>query len=113
LSPGERTFDRWFDTTAFARPPKGSPGNAPKDVFRGPGINNWDASLFKNFPLGSEKRVVQFRGEFYNAFNHTQYSSVNTTARFDTTGKQTNLQFGQVTATRSPRVIQFALTLRF
>jgi hypothetical protein len=97
----------------FARPPKGSPGNAPKDVFRGPGTNNWDLSLFKNFPLRSEKRVVQFRGEFYNAFNHTQYSGVNTSARFDTAGKQTNTQFGQVTATRSPRVIQLALTFRF
>ena len=39
---GERTFDRWFDTKVFARPPKGNAGNAPKDVFRGPGTNNWD-----------------------------------------------------------------------
>jgi hypothetical protein len=57
--------------------------------------------------------MVQFRAEFYNAFNHTQYSGVNNAARFDTAGRQTNLQFGQITATRSPRVIQFALTLRF
>ena len=113
LPAGDRTFDRWFDPTVFARPLKGSPGNAPKDVFRGPGTNNWDLSLFKNFPLRSEKRVVQFRGEFYNAFNHTQFASVNSAARFDTTGKQTNTQFGQITATRSPRVIQLALTFRF
>ncbi len=113
LSSGERTFDRWFDTAAFARPPKGSPGNAPRDVFRGPGTNNWDLSLFKNFPLGGEGRIVQFRSEFYNAFNHTQYSGVNTAARFDTAGRQTNTQFGQITATRSPRVIQLALTFRF
>jgi hypothetical protein len=113
LPRGERSFDRWFDTTAFARPPKGDAGNAPKDVFRGPGTNNWDCSLFKNFPIRSERRMVQFRAEFYNAFNHTQYSGVNTAARFDTAGKQTNAQFGQVTATRSPRVIQFALTFRF
>jgi hypothetical protein len=38
---------------------------------------------------------------------------VNTSARFDTTGKQTSTQFGQITATRSPRVIQLALTFRF
>jgi len=113
LSSGDRTFNTWFDNTVFARPPKGSPGNAPKDVFRLPGTNNWDASLFKNFPIFSERRIVQFRAEFYNAFNHTQYSGVNTTARFDTAGRQTNTQFGQVTATRSPRVIQFALTFRF
>jgi hypothetical protein len=113
LGRGDRNFDRWFDTTVFARPPKGNSGNAPKDVFRGPGTNNWDCSLFKNFPIRSEKRIVQFRAEFYNAFNHTQYSGVNATARFDTAGKQTNAQLGQVTATRSPRVIQFALTFRF
>ena len=57
--------------------------------------------------------MVQLRAEFYNAFNHTQYSAVNTAARFDTAGNQTNAQFGQVTATRSPRVIQLALTFRF
>jgi hypothetical protein len=113
LGSGDRTFARWFDTSVFARPAKGDAGNAPKDVFRGPGTNNWDASLFKNFPLRAEKRILQFRAEFYNAFNHVQYSSVNTAARFDTTGKQTNTQFGQVTATRSPRVIQLALSLRF
>jgi hypothetical protein len=39
--------------------------------------------------------------------------SVNTEARFDTTGKQTNTQFGQITATRSPRVNQLALTFSF
>jgi hypothetical protein len=64
LSVGQRTFNGWFDTTVFARPPKGSPGNAPKDVFRLPGTINWDASLFKNFPLWSERRMVQFRAEF-------------------------------------------------
>ena len=57
--------------------------------------------------------MIQFRAELYNAFNHTQYSGVNTAARFDTAGRQTNAQFGQVTSTRSPRVIQFALTFRF
>jgi hypothetical protein len=113
LPRSERSFARWFDTSAFARPPKGDPGNAPKDVFRGPGTNNWDGALFKNFPLGSERRFLQFRGELYNTFNHTQYSSVNTAARFDTAGRQTNVQFGQVTGTRSPRVIQLALTFRF
>ena len=63
--------------------------------------------------MGSEKRILQFRGELYDAFNHTQYSSVDTGARFDTTGKQVNTRFGQVTATRLPRVIQLALTFRF
>ena len=57
--------------------------------------------------------MLQLRAELYNTFNHTQYSGVNTAARFDTSGNQTNAQLGQVTATRSPRVVQLALTLRF
>jgi hypothetical protein len=67
--------------------------NAPKNIFRGPGINNFDISLFKNFHLAESLRG-QFRLEAYNAFNHTQFSSVNTNAQFDpATGAQTNLAF--------------------
>ncbi len=51
LSRGERSFDRWINTTAFARPAQGDFGNAPRAVFRGPGINNGDFTLMKNFPL--------------------------------------------------------------
>lgn len=93
--------------------PKGSFGNAPEDVFRGPGINNWDISLFKNSRLRSEKRLVQFRAEAYNAFNHSQWSSVNTAARFDPSGNQTNTLFGTVTAARPARLVQLALRLQF
>ena len=44
----------------------------------GPGINNWDLSITKRFPLFREGRYVQFRTEMFNAPNHTQYSGVNT-----------------------------------
>jgi hypothetical protein len=110
---GERTMLRWFDTSVFARPGMNDVGNAPKDVIRGPGRNNWDVTLFKNFPVKSEQRVLQFRWEFYNVFNHTQFSGVNTTAQFDATGKQVNGLFGTATAARSPRVMQVSLRLRF
>lgn len=109
----ERQFLRFFDPTVFARPPKGSAGNAPKDVFRGPGIANWDISVFKNFPLFRESRYLQFRAEAYNALNHTQFAGVNTTARFDAAGNQVNTQFGQVTSTRQPRIMQLSLSIRF
>lgn len=110
---GERTFNRWFDPTVFSRPARGDFGNAPKDVFRGPGINSWDISLFKNFPVFSESKLIQFRAEFYNMFNHTQFSSVDSTARFDAAGNQVNTRLGQVTGARSPRVIQLALSFKF
>jgi hypothetical protein len=113
LPHGERTMLGWFDTTVFKRPGMNEIGNAPKDVIRGPGRNNWDVTLFKNFPVKSEQRVLQFRWEFYNVFNHTQFSSVNTSAQFDLTGKQVNGLFGTATAARSPRVMQVSLRFRF
>jgi hypothetical protein len=114
LSHGERGLLRMFNTAAFALPAKGDPGNAARMMVRGPGVNNWDMTMFKNFPLRSEQRSVQLRWEFYNLFNHTQFSSMNTTARFDpATGAQTNGQFGQATAARTPRMMQVSLRFRF
>lgn len=106
-------FLQWFNPTAFARPARGDFGNAPKDVIRLPGTHNWDFSFFKNIPLKSESRFLQLRWEIYNAFNHTQYSGVDTTARFDANGNQVNTRFGQVTSARSARVMQGSLRFTF
>jgi hypothetical protein len=108
-----KTFDRWFNTAAFGRPAQGSFGNAARELFRGPGFNNWDINIAKKFPLWSEPRYLEFRSEFYNAFNHTQYLAVDNNARFDPSGSQVNTRFGQVVAARPPRYIQFALRLFF
>ena len=113
LPHGQRKFEKWFETSVFRRPPRGDYGNAPKDVFRLPGVNNWDLSLFKKFPVKGEERYFQFRWEMYNAFNHTQYSDVDATARFDPQGNQVNARFGQVTSARSPRVMQGSLRFTF
>lgn len=112
LGRGERSFSKWFNTAAFAAPGVGNFGNAPRDVFRGPGINNSDFTLFKNFPI-REKARLQFRAEMYNVFNHTQWSGVDNNARFDAAGNQVNGQFGQVTSARLERQLQFALRLEF
>ncbi len=106
-------FVQWINPTVFARPARGDFGNAPKDVFRNPGTHNWDFSLFKNIPLKSESRYLQFRWEMYNAFNHTQWSGIDTTARFDVADNQVNARFGQVTAARGARVMQGSLRLTF
>ncbi len=103
----------WFNTSAFALPPQGYRGNAPLRPFRGPGVNNFDLNLMKNFPLRSEARHLQFLAEFNNAFNHTQYQTVNSTANFNPAGQQVNALFGQVTAARAPRVIQLSVRLMF
>ncbi|MDQ2949012.1 MAG: hypothetical protein M3Y27_24235 [Acidobacteriota bacterium] len=50
-------------------------GNTPFTFARGPGIANTDLAVFKNFKL-KERLTAQFRAEGYNAFNHTQFSTV-------------------------------------
>jgi hypothetical protein len=80
---------------------------------RNPSCSNWDLSCSKRFPLFSEDRFFQLRGEFYNIWNHTQFSGYNTSARFDASGKQINAAFGQLSGTRDPRKVQLSLRFMF
>ncbi|MFB3776665.1 MAG: carboxypeptidase regulatory-like domain-containing protein [Bryobacteraceae bacterium] len=113
LSKSEKTFYRTFDTSVFKRPAQRDWGNAGNGILRGPGVNNWDLALSKTIPFFSERFNLNFRGEFFNAWNHTQFSSVDSTARFNPAGQQINTLFGSYTATRTPRTIQFSLKLAF
>ena len=81
----------------------------------GLGYTNHDLTLMKNFSVGNG-RNLQVRAEMYNAFNTTQYQTVNTTATFDfATGRQTNPKFGSISGVRpnSFRVIQLGVRLTF
>ena len=113
LPSDQRSLLAWFNTSAFARPARGNAGTSPKDVVRGPGINNSDITLFKNIPLANGRRRLQLRWEIYNVFNHTQFSTVDSAARFDPQGNQVNARFGQVITTRAPRVMQVAARVVF
>jgi hypothetical protein len=108
-----RTFSQNFRADVFQLPARGTIGNAAKNILRGPGINNWDIAVFKNFPLRGDRMRLQFRSEFYNAFNHTQFSGLDTAARFDPQGNQVNQRLGEFTAARNPRQIQFSLRFYF
>lgn len=70
--PGTRTPGKWFNTAAFSQPAQGVFGDASKGIIRGPGAENFDLSLFKNFNI-TEKARFQFRAESFNTFNHTNY----------------------------------------
>jgi hypothetical protein len=106
LGPVERlmTLSQWFTTSAFGLPALGTFGNAGRSIIRAPGINNFDTSFIKKTQL-KEKVNLQFRAEFFNVFNHTQFSGVGTGFNSST--------FGQVTSARNPRVSQLALRLAF
>jgi hypothetical protein len=112
LPKGERTFLKNFKTDAFARTPKNSFGNAGVAVLRRPGINNWDVSISKRF-LVDEDKYFQFRTELFNAFNHTQFSDYDRTARFNAAGEQINANFGAYSSARDPRRIQLSLRFMF
>ena len=61
-----------------------------------------------------ESLRLQFRGEAYNLFNHTQFSTVNTPAQFNqATGQQTNGAFGSYTASRLSRTVQLVARMTF
>jgi hypothetical protein len=94
----------WFNTAAFANPAPGTWGTLGKYALRGPGMNNWDLSLYKSEKL-KERLSLQIRAEVYNAPNHLSYSSVGTTLGTAT--------FGQVTGAADPRILQFGMKLVF
>jgi hypothetical protein len=99
--------ERYFDPTAFERPAPGDFGNSGRNVVWSAGINNWDISLFKNFRslFDKESMYLQFRAEFYNAFNHTQWTGFLTS--FGAAG------FGSANRARDARSIQLGMKLYF
>lgn len=72
-SVSNRSIDGFFNTSAFAAPAPYTFGNEGRNTVIGPGVNNWDLSVFKVFRV-DEARQLQFRSEFFNAFNHPQFS---------------------------------------
>jgi hypothetical protein len=96
----------YFDPTAFdcANVPTFSFGDSGRNILRGPGRNNFDISVGRTFKV-SENKTVEFRSEFFNAFNHAQFFNP------DHSGFDAN--FGQITQARDPRIIQFALKFYF
>lgn len=100
----QKSVDQWFDTSAFERPAFGYFGNAGPGILTGPGVANFDMGLYKDFRI-SERAKVQFRSEFFNVFNHTNFSGVSTTLGAG--------NFGRITSARDPRIMEFSLRLQY
>ncbi|HYO80018.1 MAG TPA: hypothetical protein VES20_01345, partial [Bryobacteraceae bacterium] len=116
LPKEERTPQRHFRTEVVQPPSRAELGigNASRTPIRGPGTHMWDMSLYKNFPFSAnEGRRLQLRFEFYNVFNHTNFSAVDTAARFDATGRQVSGTFGQYTSTLDARRIVLGAKIYF
>jgi hypothetical protein len=99
----------FLNPAAFSIPVNGTFGNCAPRAFHGPGLENVDLSLFKQF-LITEAWKVEFRAEFFNAFNHANFN--NPSGSY--TATSANTSFGKITGTvGDPREIQFALKLYF
>ena len=102
---GHQSLQCWVNPAAFGYPNPGQFGNEGRNVLVGPDLFTWDFSTFKQF-IVNERAHVEFRGEFFNFTNHTNFALPNNTFG--------NTNFGQITATNGdPRDIQLALRLVF
>jgi hypothetical protein len=101
----------WLATAAFTPNAAGTYGNVVKGSFVGPRYTDMDMSIARSFPI-MEKASLQFRAEYFNIFNHTNFGDPNTTL---------NGSFGQITGTtpqngaaaNDPRIAQFSAKLIF
>jgi len=95
----------YFAGYTFITPPANAPfGNLGRNAFRAPGLEQWDLGVSKNFRI-TEGIRLQFRGEFFNVMNHTNFGLPNQTS--------TSTAFGTITTTYPARQIQFGLKLLF
>jgi len=94
----------FFNKDAFTSQPFGGLGNSNRRFFHGPGFNNFDFAVHKDTRL-RESMSLQFRAEFFNFFNHTQFNNPN--------GTYNNSQFGLVRSAKDPRIGQMSLKFMF
>ena len=106
------TVNQWFDTSVFSVPAPGTWGDEPPNAVRGPGRDNWNISLFKNFLFNADRGTnLQFRVEFFNIWNHPQWIGDTFNGGISTNYGASN--FGAVTSAHDPRTIQLALKFSF
>ncbi len=95
----------YFDPMSFRCEALGTVGNAGRNLFHGPGINNTDLSFYKDTTI-TEKTKLQLRVDLFNAFNHAQFSNPS--------GNVNSSLFGRITTTRIPaRITQLSVSFNF
>jgi hypothetical protein len=100
LPESQRSPQRWFDTGAFSQPARFAFGSAARSIGASPGNFNVDLGIMKNFRLAESARL-QFRGEMFNAFNHTNFGIPGTSFG--------GPNFGSITSAAPARIVQFGL----
>ena len=104
LPAGERSVNRWFNTSAFAAAPAFTIGTSSRNPVRGPGYRNLDLALMRRLTL-SGTRAFELRAEVFNATNTPPLGAPNTTVG--------SAAFGTITSAGDPRVVQLAVKFIF
>jgi hypothetical protein len=116
IYPDNQSRFNFFNPLVFGRPANGTLGNVGRNALTGPGINQWDISMYKNFRF-TEHVNAQLRVETFNTFNHTQWASVNGGISVPNPSSPVTASSaggtGQVSATRDPRNIQLGFKILF
>jgi hypothetical protein len=107
-----KTNGQYFSPAAFGPSALGVEGDSARRWFHGPGINNWDMALLKDTAI-TERVGLQFRAEFFNIFNHTQFMTPLGITGFNGSGVATSGSFGIVPGALAPRIGQLSLKLNF
>jgi hypothetical protein len=105
---GPKTTGQWFKTSCFAAPDPFTYGNAGRDIVIGPGLDNFDATLQKEFAVRENMRL-QFRLDVFDFLNHPNLNAPIGAGR--TFSNSTS--FGSITSANDPREMQFSLRLAF
>ena len=104
LPSSQRSVNRWFNLSDFVAPPIYQFGNSGRNILTGPGLVNFDFSLFRHFQI-TERVNLEFRTEAFNIFNRPNFNLPDTSIDTPTSGI--------ISSARDPRQIQFALQLKF
>jgi hypothetical protein len=102
-----KTVQQWFTASAYAQPAAGFFGNAARGSIVGPSLKLFDMAVYKDIPV-TERVHMQWRTEFFNVFNHTNFNNPNTTVTNVGAGS-----FGSITSAKDPRMGEMALKLTF
>jgi hypothetical protein len=111
ISQFDKSFSRQLDTSAFSVPDNFVKGRSATGVIRGPGQMNVDLSAAKKFVVHDFLHANI--GDFFNAFNHSQWTGVCSTSPscFDNDGNE--VPFGQVISWKEGRILQLGIKLMF
>jgi hypothetical protein len=107
LNSNPRNGRGYFNAALFSENALGTPGNASRRYFHGPGMENFDMALLKNLHL-TESKFLQLRLEAFNVFNHAQFFGPQAVD-----GNISSATFGQVVSAAAPRLVQLGAKFVF